>query len=51
MSQFAEIDRDDFRNLLNEIAGAYMPFGKYGPKELLGTFFWREGFEGAIPPC
>ena len=33
MGQFTEIDRDDFRNLLNEIAGAYMPFGKYGPKD------------------
>jgi len=28
---FTEIDREDFRNLLSEIAGAYMPFGKYGP--------------------
>lgn len=25
-----DIDRDDFRNLLNEIAEAHMPFGKYG---------------------
>ena len=25
-----EIDRDDFRNLLNEIAETHMPFGKYG---------------------
>jgi len=30
---FTEIDRDDFRNLLNEIAEAYMPFGKFGPKD------------------
>ena len=30
---FTEIDREDFRNLLNEIAEAYMPFGKYGPKD------------------
>ena len=28
-----EIDREDFRNLLNEIAEMHMPFGKYGPKE------------------
>ena len=25
-----EIDRDDFRNLLEEIAQTHMPFGKYG---------------------
>ena len=25
-----EIDRDDFRNLLQEIAETHMPFGKYG---------------------
>ena len=25
-----EIDRDDFRNLLEEIANTHMPFGKYG---------------------
>ena len=30
---FTEIDREDFRNLLNEIAEAHMPFGKYGPKD------------------
>ncbi|HBE97333.1 MAG TPA: hypothetical protein DDW68_09195, partial [Verrucomicrobiales bacterium] len=29
---FTEIDREDFRNLLVEIAEAHMPFGKYGPK-------------------
>ncbi len=28
-----EIDREDFRNLLNEIGRMRMPFGKYGPKE------------------
>ena len=27
-----EIDREDFRNLLKEIAGTHMPFGKYGRK-------------------
>ncbi len=30
---FTEIDREDFRQLLMEIAESYMPFGKYGPKE------------------
>ena len=29
---FTEIDREDFRNLLMEIAEAHMPFGKYGPE-------------------
>ncbi len=28
---FTEIDRDDFRNLLNEISKTFMPFGKFGP--------------------
>ncbi|WP_353566604.1 DUF3820 family protein [Haloferula sargassicola] len=28
-----EIDREDFRNLLDEIGRTRMPFGKYGPKE------------------
>ena len=28
-----EIDREDFRNLLAEIGGTRMPFGKFGPKE------------------
>lgn len=28
-----EIDREDFRNLLGEIAVCRMPFGKYGRKE------------------
>jgi uncharacterized protein (DUF3820 family) len=31
--EFTEIDREDFRNLLNEIAGMHMPFGKFGPKD------------------
>lgn len=26
-----EIEREDFRNLLAEIGGTWMPFGKYGP--------------------
>lgn len=26
-----EIDREDFRNLLESISKAYMPFGKFGP--------------------
>jgi uncharacterized protein (DUF3820 family) len=30
---FTEIDREDFRNLLAEIAKARMPFGKFGPKD------------------
>ena len=30
---FTEIDRDDFRNLLNEIAVTSMPFGKFGRQE------------------
>ncbi len=29
---FTEIDREDFRNLLLEIAQIWMPFGKFGPK-------------------
>ena len=28
----SEVDREDFRNFLEEIAEATMPFGKYGPK-------------------
>lgn len=32
MSDFTEIDREDFRNLLVEIARTRMPFGKYGIK-------------------
>ena len=31
--EFTEIDRDDFRDLLREIGDAYMPFGRFGPKE------------------
>ena len=30
--EFTEIDREDFRNLLNELAGMQMPFGKFGPE-------------------
>ena len=33
MSDFTDIDREDFRNLLVEIAGTRMPFGKFGIKE------------------
>ncbi len=33
MINFTEIDREDFRNLLGEIAKTHMPFGKYGPKD------------------
>ena len=33
MSDFTEIDREDFRNLLEEIARVHMPFGKFGRKE------------------
>ena len=29
---FTEIDREDFRNLLEEISHARMPFGKFGIK-------------------
>ncbi len=32
MSDFTEIDRDDFRNLLIEIGKARIPFGKFGIK-------------------
>lgn len=31
--EFTEIDREDFRNLLNEIGRMHMPFGKFGPKD------------------
>jgi len=31
--EFTEIDREDFRNLLAEIGGAVMPFGKFGPEK------------------
>ena len=30
---FTEIDRDDFRALLEEIGQAHMPFGKFGPAD------------------
>ncbi len=30
MSDFTDIDREDFRNLLEEISRTHMPFGKYG---------------------
>lgn len=30
--EFTDIDRDDLRNLLEEIGGSNMPFGKYGPQ-------------------
>jgi uncharacterized protein (DUF3820 family) len=30
---FTDIDREDFRNFLSDVAGARMPFGKYGPKD------------------
>ena len=32
MSDFTEIDREDFRNLLAEIGRTRMPFGKFGIK-------------------
>jgi len=32
MSDFTTIDRDDFRNLLEEIGKTRMPFGKFGMK-------------------
>lgn len=31
--EFTEIDREDFRNLLNEIGRAHMAFGKFGPED------------------
>ncbi|WP_075090922.1 DUF3820 family protein [Haloferula sp. BvORR071] len=30
MFPLTDIEREDFRNLLAEIGGTYMPFGKYG---------------------
>ena len=33
MMDFTEIDREDFRNLLAEIGGTHMPFGRFGMKE------------------
>lgn len=32
MPDFTDIDRDDFRNLLTEIAETRIPFGKFGIK-------------------
>lgn len=32
MPDFTEIDRDDFRNLLQEIGETHIPFGKFGIK-------------------
>lgn len=31
--EFTEIDRDDMRNLLEEIGRTHMPFGKFGPAD------------------
>ena len=31
--EFTEIDREDLRNLLAEIGGTHMPFGKFGPED------------------
>lgn len=31
--EFTEIDRDDLRNLLEEIGNTHMPFGKFGPED------------------
>src|SRR5210317_315720 len=28
-----EMDRDEFRELLNDIGNSHMPFGKFGPKD------------------
>jgi len=33
MMDFTEIDREEFRQLLADIGGMYMPFGKFGPKD------------------
>ncbi|MGJ8676725.1 MAG: putative quorum-sensing-regulated virulence factor [Akkermansiaceae bacterium] len=30
---FTEIDREDFRRVLDEISNFYMPYGRFGPKE------------------
>ena len=32
MPDFTEIDREDFRNLLEEISQTHIPFGKFGIK-------------------
>ncbi|MEE2622629.1 MAG: DUF3820 family protein, partial [Verrucomicrobiota bacterium] len=31
--EFTDIDRDDLRNLMEEIGSTNMPFGKFGPDE------------------
>lgn len=31
--EFTEIDREDFREMLAEIAKTHIPFGRFGPKE------------------
>ena len=31
--EFTEIDREDFRRLLEELGETHMPFGKFGPKD------------------
>lgn len=31
--EFTDIDRDDMRNLLEEIGQTHMPFGKFGPQD------------------
>ena len=33
MPDFTEIEREDFRNLLAEIGGTHMPFGKFGKND------------------
>ena len=31
--EFTDIDRDDLRNLMEEMGRAHMPFGKFGPEK------------------
>ena len=31
--EFTDLDREEFRELLNEIGRYHMPFGKFGPKD------------------
>jgi uncharacterized protein len=38
--EIEEIDREDFRSLLNEIGEMRMPFGKFGPTELPPRGCW-----------
>ncbi|MFK7911252.1 MAG: DUF3820 family protein [Akkermansiaceae bacterium] len=33
MADFTEMDREEFRELLNDIGNYHMPFGKFGPKD------------------